>query len=158
MDLTHLHLMITHLPIYGSMLGTLVLIYGMVTKSTHTKMAAYFVLLISVLGGVIAFSTGESAEDTVKNIQGISKNLIEEHEEFAEKTLIVLITLGVASIAGILLLWKKSKFANAVTVIALILSLVCIGMTSWTGYLGGQIRHTEIGKGTIQKGENHNEP
>src|SRR5690349_14876278 len=70
MDLTHLHLMITHLPVYGSILGALILIYGMVAQSRHTKMAAYYVLLISSLGGVIAFSTGEAAEETVERMQG----------------------------------------------------------------------------------------
>lgn len=150
MDLTHLHLMITHLPIYGSIIGTLVLIYGMATKSRHTKMAAYFVLLTAALGGIIAFSTGEAAEETVKNIQGISKNLIEEHEEFANITFTVIIALGIASLAGLLLTWKKSKFTNLISIIALILSIVCVGMSSWTGYLGGQIRHTEIGHVTKQ--------
>lgn len=57
MDPTHLHLLITHLPIYGSILGTLVLVYGMLTKSRHTRMATYLVLLISAIGGVVAFST-----------------------------------------------------------------------------------------------------
>ncbi|MBO9201582.1 MULTISPECIES: DUF2231 domain-containing protein [Niastella] len=142
MDPTHLHLMITHLPIYGSILGTLVLIYGMATKSHHTKMAAYFVLLIASLGGIVAFSTGEAAEETVENMQGISKNLIEEHEEFANITFVVIVVLGVTSLVG--LLWKKSKLINLISIIALILSIICVGMSSWTGYLGGQIRHTEI--------------
>ncbi|WP_243751666.1 DUF2231 domain-containing protein [Niastella caeni] len=143
--------MITHLPIYGSILGALVLTYGLITKSEHVKMAACFVLFISALGGVIAFSTGEAAEETVENIQGISKNLIEEHEEFAEVTFSVIIALGIASLAGLLLIWKKSKLTNAVSVVALILSLVCVGMSSWTGYLGGKIRHTEIANEAMQR-------
>jgi uncharacterized membrane protein len=144
MDLTHLHLMITHLPIYGSILGTLVLMYGMAAKSHHTKMAACFVLLIAALGGIVAFSTGEAAEETVEHLQGFSKNLIEEHEEFANITFTVIIALGIASLAGLLLTYKKSKLTNLITIITLILSIVCVGMSSWTGYLGGKIRHTEV--------------
>jgi uncharacterized membrane protein len=158
MDLTHLHLMITHLPVYGSILGALILIYGMVTQSRHTKMAAYYVLLISSLGGVIAFSTGEAAEETVENMQGVSRDLIEKHEEFAKFTLGVIIVLVVTSLAGLLVTWKNAKPAKAVSVITLVVSLVCIGMTSRTGYLGGQIRHTEIvhGSGQTQDaGEKH---
>lgn len=143
MDLTHLHLIITHLPIYGSILGAMVLIYGMFSKSSHTKMAAYFVLLISALGGIIAFTTGEAAEETVENMQGIGKNLIEEHEEFAKLTLAAIIALAIVSIAGLLLTWKNSKYAKGVSAIILVISFVCFGMASWTGYLGGQIRHTE---------------
>jgi uncharacterized membrane protein len=142
--------MITHLPIYGSFLGTLVLIYGRVTKSHHTKMAAYFVLFIAALGGIVAFSTGEAAEETIENVQGISKNLIEEHEEFGNITFAVIIALGLASLTALLLTWKKSKLSNLISIIALMLSIVCVGMSSWTGYLGGQIRHTETGHVTKQ--------
>jgi len=78
-------------------------------------------------------------------MQGITKNVIEAHEEFAKITLIAIIALGVVSLAAIYLTWKKSKTARAISIIVLILSLICFGMTSWTGYLGGQIRHTEVG-------------
>lgn len=145
MDLTHLHLMITHLPIFGAIIGLLTLLYGMFTGSYHTKMAAYTILLAAALGGIIAFSTGEAAEETVENVQGVAKNIIEEHEEFAKATLFIVIALGAASAAGAFLTWRRSKLAKAISVIVLILSLICFGMTSWTGYLGGQIRHTETG-------------
>jgi uncharacterized membrane protein len=153
MNLTHLHLLITHLPIYGSVLGTLVLVYGMITKSSPTKIAAYYVLVIAAIGGVIAFSTGEPAEETVEKIQGVGKSLIEEHEEFAKSTLVAIITLGFFSIAGIYFTLKKLSLAKPIATIVLIISLVCFGMTSWTGYLGGQIRHTEIGPGATSQGQ-----
>lgn len=150
MDLTHLHLMITHLPIYGSFLGTLVLIYGRITKSHYTNMAAYFVLLIAALGGIVAFSTGEAAEETIEHVQGVSKSLIEKHEEFANITFAAIVALGLASLTALLLTWKKSKLSNLVSIIVLMLSIVCVGMSSWTGYLGGKIRHTEISNVTKQ--------
>lgn len=150
MDLTHLHLLITHLPIYGSILGTLILVYGMIAKSSQTRMAAYFVLIISAIGGVIAFTTGEAAEETVEHIQGIGKNIIEQHEESAKLTFGVIIALGILSVAGLVFTWKNSKFAKGMAILVLIVSLTCIGMVSYTGWLGGQIRHTEIGKAAAQ--------
>jgi len=155
MDLTHLHLLITHLPIFGTITGLLILLYGIYTGSYHTKMAAYAVLLAAALGGIIAFSTGEAAEETVENMQGITKNVIEAHEEFAKITLIAIIALGVVSLAAIYLTWKKSKTARAISIIVLILSLICFGMTSWTGYLGGQIRHTEVGNTALPAPNTH---
>jgi len=152
MNLTHLHLLVTHLPIFGTAIGLLVLLYGMYTKSYHTKMAAYAVLLIAAAGGFIAFSTGEAAEETVEHIQGVMKNVIEEHEEFAQATLVALITLAVVSLAGAYLTWKGSRFTKMIAVIAVIVSLTCFGMASWTGYLGGQIRHTELGGAAIPAG------
>jgi hypothetical protein len=50
MDQTHIHLIITHLPIFGSMLGGFVLIHGIWTKNNMTLIAAYNVLIVSALG------------------------------------------------------------------------------------------------------------
>jgi uncharacterized membrane protein len=144
MNLTHLHLLVTHLPIFATIIGPLILLYGIYTRSYHTKIAAYALLLAAAMGAVVAFLTGEAAEETIENIQGVAKSIIEEHEEFAQITLITIIALGGASLAGAYLTWKKSKFTKAISVIVLIVSLVCFAMASWTGYLGGQIRHTEI--------------
>lgn len=143
MDLTHLHLIITHLPIYGSILGLLALLYGMATGSNQVKTVAYLILLIACLGGIIAYSTGESAEDTVKNLQGIDKNNIEEHEEIAKFTLASIIALGLVSLTGIVLTVKQSVYARRISIVVLIISLITVGLASWTGYLGGKIRHTE---------------
>jgi uncharacterized membrane protein len=145
MNPTHLHLAITHLPIFGTAIGLLVLLYGIYTGSYHTKMAAYAVLVVAAIGGIIAFSTGEAAEETVESLQGIVKRTVEEHEEFAETALIAIIASGVASLTGAYITWKQSKFAKAIAVIVLIISLICLAVVSWTGYLGGQIRHTETG-------------
>ena len=71
MNQTHLHLLITHLPIFGSILGGLVLAHGIWTKSNQTKIAAYNVLIISSIGAVVAYLTGEGAEETVEKIPGV---------------------------------------------------------------------------------------
>lgn len=144
MDATHVHLIITHLPIYGSILGTLVLIIGKINRSKETRMAAYIVLLISSAGGFIAYSTGEPAEHTVEKISGINKELIEEHEEFAESALVALIALAITSAGGLILDRKNGRFAKIVSILTLVVALVTAGMVSWTGYLGGKIRHSEV--------------
>lgn len=150
MDQTHIHLLITHLPIFGSLLGTLVLGYGMWKKSDTTQLASYYLLVISAIGAVIAYLTGEAAEETVENIQGISENIIEQHADFATYALVALITVGVFSLVGIYFKSTKSTFAKPIATITLFLALVSFGLVARTGYLGGQIRHTEIASGTLQ--------
>ena len=136
--------MITHLPIFGSILGALVLAYGLWTKSNQTKIAAYILFIISSTGAGIGYLTGEAAEETVENIPGVSKNLIEQHEDFAVVALVSLIILGIASIVALFLTSRKPSSARAVAVVVLFISLVSFGLVARTGYLGGQIRHTEI--------------
>ena len=144
MNQTHLHLLITHLPIFGSILGGLVLAYGLYSKSNHTKIASYGLFIISALGGGVSYLTGEAAEHTVEDIQGISETMIEQHEDFAVYALVSLIILGIISILGVYLTVKRSSFSRSIAVVIFFIALISYGLVARTGYLGGQIRHTEI--------------
>jgi uncharacterized membrane protein len=144
MNQTHIHLLITHLPIFGSILGGLVLAHGIWTKSNQTKIAAYNLFIISAIGAGIAYLTGEGAEETVENIQGVIEATIKTHEEFALFALISLIILGITSIIGLFLTMRKSSLTRTAAIIILFISLLSFGLVARTGYLGGQIRHTEI--------------
>lgn len=150
MDQTHIHLLITHLPIFGSLLGTLVLGFAIWKKSNTTKLAAYYMLVISTVGAIIAYLTGEGAEETVENIQGVSENIIDKHADFAIYALIGLSVVGVFSLIGIYFIHNKSPFTKTISTATLFLALISFGLVTRTGYLGGQIRHTEIATGSVQ--------
>lgn len=150
MSQVHLHLLITHLPVFGSILGALVLVYGFWFKSNHTKNAAYFIFIISAIGAGIAYLTGEGAEEAVENVQGVSENMIKLHEDSAMYALISLIALGVMSVVALVVSRIKTSFIKSTSIFVLIISLVSFGLVARTGYLGGQIRHTEIANGAIQ--------
>ncbi len=144
MNQTHIHLFITHLPLFGSMFGGLVLLHGFLVKSTQTNIAGYYILILSAIGAGIAYLTGEEAEETVENIQGIIKSNIEAHEEFALFALISLISLGILSLMALLLTWNKSPLIRPINIFILLISGISFILVSRTAYLGGQIRHTEL--------------
>ena len=144
MNPTHIHLIITHLPIFGSVLGAIVLAYGLLAKSNQTNIAAYIVLIISAMGAGIAYLTGESAEETVENIQGISENTINAHEDFALFALIAMVVLGMAAILALWVSLRRSALAGYFGSLVLLISLISFVLVAWTGYLGGKIRHSEI--------------
>jgi uncharacterized membrane protein len=153
MDAVHLHLLITHLPIFGALLGALVLAYGIWFKSDHTRLAAYNVLIISSIGAVIAYLTGEGAEETVEDIQGIAKTMIDPHQDFAVYALVGMIALGIASIGGLYFTLKKSSLSHTLATLTLVIAVISFGLVARTGYLGGQIRHTEIGTPSSPQGK-----
>ena len=144
MDLTHIHLLINHLPVFGSILGAFVLAQGIWKKSSPTIFAAYSVFICCSLGAGIDYLTGESAEETVENIKGINEIMLEEHEEIAIVALIAFIVLGVVSLLGMFVELKKYPVSRKIAITVMLISLVSFGIVAWTGYLGGQIRHTEI--------------
>ncbi len=149
MNQTHIHLLITHLPIFGSMLGALVLLHGVGVKSDQTKIAAYYVFILSAIGAAVAYLTGEGAEEVVEKIQGVVEESIKIHEDSATVTLISLIVLGTASIIGVYLTFKKSIYTTATAFIILFISIFSFILVARTGYLGGKIRHTEVNDSII---------
>jgi len=126
------------------MIGAFVLLYGIWSSSIQTKIAAYLVLIISSLGAIVSYLTGEAAEETVEEIQGITKTIIEQHADFAVFAIIRLSVLGAMSIIGLILVSLKSSYEKAVSTLILLIALVSFAIVARTGYLGGQIRHTEI--------------
>jgi hypothetical protein len=62
----------------------------------------------------------------------------------AEKLALVLYALGVVSLAGLYLNYKKHAKANLVSFIAVITAIVSVFFATETGTTGGEIRHTEI--------------
>lgn len=156
MNQTHIHLLITHLPIVGSILGAFVLIHGIWRKSNSALIAAYNVLIISAIGAGIAYATGEGAEEAVEHLQGFSKNVIEEHAESALASLIGLIVIGVVALIGLFVTLKSATLSRPVALVALFVSLIAFGLVARTGYLGGQIRHTEIGINAVSPAKEGN--
>jgi len=149
MNQTHIHLLITHLPIVGTALGAFVLIHGIWKRNKDTLIAAYNVLMVSAIGAGIAYATGEGAEETIEHLKGISKHLIEDHEEFALVSLIALILTGGVSLIGLFATLKNTSQVRRMALIVLAVSLISFGLIARTGYLGGQIRHSEIRTDTI---------
>ena len=145
MDLTHLHLLTNHLPILGTAFGALVLFYGIITKSRHTKIAAYLVFIVAAIGGIITFSTGEAAEEAVEAIAGISETAMETHEDAAKFSIILIYIMGILSLIGAFITAKEYRFFRIFAIAALLVSVITLGSVATTGFLGGKIRHTELG-------------
>jgi len=142
---THIHLMITHLSIFGSILGALVLIYGMITKSHHTRIAALLLFILTSLSSFIADYTGDAASHTMKQVAGISKATIKEHHQAAQFGLLSLYILGAVSLISLVYISvKKPAKTTLLNWVVLIVALWSFSVTARTGYLGGKIRHTEL--------------
>lgn len=72
------------------------------------------------------------------------ESCIERHEDFAVYALANLLTMSVVALAGLVLNARQAAISNSVAKLTLLLALVSFGLASYTGYLGGQIRHTEL--------------
>lgn len=152
MDATHLHLILTHFPIVGTIIGIGILAYGQFSKNDEIKKVALVTFILMAILTIPVFLTGEEAEETVEHIAGVSEQLIENHEELAEKAIWVMGLLGILSLISLFAIIKKLSFAKTITLVTLIVSLATFGIFAKVGSTGGEIRHSEI-RTTNNQGE-----
>lgn len=150
MDATHLHLVLNHFPILGTLFGMGLLAYGIFGKNKSIQKAALVLFVIVSLISIPAFLTGEGAEETVEHLPGVSESLISEHEELAEKAIWLMGILGALSLLNLFFSIKHKSGAKILSIITLVVSLATFGVMVQVGNLGGQIRHTEIQKASIE--------
>ena len=144
MDATHLHLILTHFPIVGTIIGAGILAYGIYSGNEGVKKTALSIFVLMALTSVVVYLTGEQAEETVEHLTGVSERAIENHEELAEKAIWLMAVLGALSLINLFAITRKLSFTKNITLITLVMSLATFGLFAKVGNLGGQIRHTEI--------------
>ncbi|MDD5150446.1 MAG: hypothetical protein PHC28_08170 [Flavobacterium sp.] len=144
MNDAHLHLVVNHFPIIGTILGLGILITGILLKNNTVKSTAYVLFIVSAIFAAFSMGTGEGAEEMVEDMPSVGKQIIHEHEEMAEKLAIILYVLGTISLAGLYLNYKKHTKAQLVSYVALVVTIVAVFFAQQTGTTGGEVRHTEI--------------
>jgi uncharacterized membrane protein len=147
MDFAHIHIVLTHFPIIGTLFGAGILLYGLISRDEISKKTAYVIFILVALVSIPVFFSGGEAEEVVEHLPGISENSIEQHEELAEAVIWLMALLGILSVIGFLFSRSKKAATGILHSVILIVSLVTFGFFARVGNLGGQIRHTEIRSG-----------
>lgn len=150
MNDAHLHMVVNHFPIIGTILGLGILIAGIVLKNKSVQNTAYVLFIVAAVFAAFSMGTGEGAEELVEDMPSVGKEIIHEHEEMAEKLALVLYALGVISLAGLFLDYKNHSKAKLVSFVAVVVAGSGVFFAQQTGTTGGEIRHTEIRANTIQ--------
>ena len=151
MNDAHLHMVVNHFPIIGTIFGLGILLAGLFFKNNILKNTAYSLFIVAAIFGFLSMNTGEGAEEIVEDFPNIGKHIIHEHEEIAEKLALVLYVLAAASIVGLYLNFKKHAKANLVSYIVLVIAAIGVFLAQQTGTSGGEIRHTEIRENAATK-------
>ena len=141
---THLHLILTHFPIVGIVIGIGILIYGLLKKNDDIIKIA---LAIYIIMGVIiipVYFTGEWSKLIVEKLPGISDKFIKSHEEHAIKATFLMTLLVLMSIVNLVVIKKKPTIAKIITYVTLLVSIITFISFINVGNLGGKIRHSEI--------------
>ena len=147
MNPAHLHLVTNHIPVIGSYAALLVLAWGLARKSDEVVRVGLLGFVVVGLAAAGVQLTGEGAEEVVERLATVTHDSIEEHEEAA---LFSTIVLGVAGALGLLALFlshRRGGPARALTLATLVAGALGAAVVTRTAVLGGQINHPEIRQG-----------
>ena len=147
MTLTHFHLMLNHLPIFGMIVLFFLMAHAVIFKKEKLVKIYLWYFAITALVTIPVFLTGDPSSEYLKSVfPEVNNDLIENHETFGYISLIIILVLGVSGLLAlrffkgkgkeILPVWFKYSF--------LIVALISVFAISWAGKTGGDIRHSEI--------------
>lgn len=153
MDLTHLHLLLNHVPTVGTIIGVGLLALGWAAKRDHVKEVSLVLLLGVALVTIPTYVTGNAAAEKICKTAGpntpcqdptVLRAFIDAHEGAAFPAMIMMELVGAFAWLG---LWqyRRSRHIPAWnSAIILLLSMVTFAAVARTANLGGDIRHPEI--------------
>jgi hypothetical protein len=144
MNPAHLHLLLNHVPVLGTIFGLLLVIAALARRNHTMLRAAYVAFIVSAVAAIPVYLTGGGAEDQVEGARGGNERFIDEHEDAATIALVGVGVLGVLSIAAAIISARRGRTAPALGVAILVTALGVSGLMAWTANLGGAISHSEI--------------
>lgn len=144
MNGAHIHLLLNHVPILGSVFALCLLLYGIFFKNRSILYAGLVTVVVTSLIGIPAFLSGEEAEHMVEPIIGINREALEEHEDMAEIAFWAMLMNGVIALGTLSSGRKTGTPAQALVWLSLSGLLLVTVLMARTGGSGGEIRHTEI--------------
>ncbi len=154
MNPTHIHLMLNHFPIIGTLMGSAIILFGIVKKQNSSRAIGAFIIVIMAVIAIPVMLTGEPAEESIKHLNGISKPLIHDHEEAGEKAFWMMEITGTFSLIALILYRIKPALASKAFWIAFSFSVITFFTMVWAGNLGGKIRHPETSNTFINVDKN----
>lgn len=146
---THLHLMLNHLPVLGTIFVFIVLAWGLVRRSREITSLGLLFTVILALVTIPVYLTGEPTEHQQRRATWFDKDRAHEHEEKAERGLIAVLATGAVAL-GALFLRRGGRAGNGmVTGLATAGVAVSAVLFALAALEGGEIHHEELRPGAV---------
>ena len=141
----YIHVVLNHLPIYGTILGALALAISIVLRSRAAQITALILTLIAGASAYPVFVTGQRAYKTIRGMaDDAGADALDEHMDRAEKTIGAFYLLAALAVAGLLVPIKWPKSAVPLAALTLIVAILCSGIAVYIAQPGGRVRHPEF--------------
>jgi predicted MFS family arabinose efflux permease len=130
----------------------------LISKNIILENTGLVTLVIITVLSIPAFLTGEGAEETVEDLQGVSEYYLEQHEDLAEIAIWLMVTTGLLALVTYIRVKVKNTRNALLKIITVMLASGTFGVMTVVGNYGGKIRHSEIRDNTtIQTDRNESQ-
>jgi len=141
----YIHVVLNHLPIYGTILGALALAISLVLRSRAAQITALVITLVAAASAYPVFVTGQKAYKTIRSTSDdAGADWLDEHMERAEKTIGAFYFLAALAVAGLIVPIKWRKSAVPMASVTLAAAILCSGISVYIAQAGGRVRHPEF--------------
>lgn len=128
-----LHPLIVHFPVALFIVGVVAQLLTIWRQSDFLSRMAFYLILLGELSGIVAYLTGDDAEEFAERQWGNVHQMVEIHQAFATITLIVF-----GAFIGLRVIKAFVKIPYFKTM-SIALALIGAVMISLTGHYGGRI-------------------
>jgi len=134
MSIPHLHLILTHAPIFALLFGVVVLAAGLLRRSPELRWTAYTLFVAAALVTIPVFVSGEGSEEALEHVAGV----VDAYSDAAKISLIAIEALGVLSLVAFLLERVRPQFITAWAAVLIVAGTLTTASFGYTANLGGQ--------------------
>jgi len=143
-ELVHVHLLLNHFPTVGLIVSFGLFLLALLQKSDDLKRGGLAALFAIALISLPTYMSGYSAQKSVRNVAGVSQEVIDLHQRSALFALIFMEATGVLAWYGLWCSRRRSSSGPRITAAVIVLSATTIGLMASAANVGGEIRHPEI--------------
>jgi hypothetical protein len=144
MHAVHFHLIITHVPLIGTLIAAFLLIAGQLGEHAFTRKSAYVLFIICGLSAFMSSASGEQAEILLQSKLKFEKAAIQAHKKLAGTSFVFSAVLGLCSMFGMWIESKEKPIRKFFGWVCVFYAIINFTLFSYVAYHGGHIAHEEI--------------
>jgi hypothetical protein len=141
---THIHLMLNHVPVVGIAVPIVFLLIDRARKNRGLEWLSLQMFVVFALLTIPVYLTGSPASHYMREMPGISRDLIHRHSDAADFAFWAMEALGALSLGALYKFRESATVPQRLSSVLLLIALTTLGLMIWTANLGGKIRHPEI--------------
>ena len=144
MALSHLHLVLNHVPVIGSVVALGLLLLAIIRRSADLRRASLEVFVVVGLITLPVYLSGLGAQPEVAERPEVSLAVIRAHHDAALLGSVVMLLTGVVAWIGLWQTRRIARPARGVLGAVLLLAVITLALMGRAANLGGQVRHPEM--------------